>query len=354
MSATRVPRTFTDLTGTAAVNQGGTGATTAAAARSGLGLGTISTHDVADFVATGAAVTIPKDWDQLATDAHIALTSATHPNRRLYCGYVDSTNVGIIAAIDMDAGVNTPLYANCSYMSVSGQVQSQAGFYANTAASLAAGNGADILHHAQQGTGSDLPNFALAVHNYTDGGGVAVDCVGSGVGVSIRQAHNSTARADKPSNYIGTGQFLECRQIQGDYVTWVTKFTLDANACGVWNADWNDGLTTDAPIQLRSLTHPNRLLYAGYRDSLNVATIGSIDLDGGVFTPIAVRASTLSFTDGVIGLKVYTVATLPASPDAGSKAFVNDATGPTFLATLTGGGTVTCPVFFDGSAWRAG
>jgi hypothetical protein len=50
----------------------------------------------------------------------------------------------------------------------------------------------------------------------------------------------------------------------------------------------------------------------------------------------------------------YTVATLPASPKQGAVAFVTDASAPTFLGTLTGGGAVVCPVFYNGTAWVAG
>ncbi len=52
----------------------------------------------------------------------------------------------------------------------------------------------------------------------------------------------------------------------------------------------------------------------------------------------------------------YTVATLPAASTAavGSRAFVTDATSPTFQGTLTGGGTTPTPVYSDGSVWRAG
>lgn len=46
----------------------------------------------------------------------------------------------------------------------------------------------------------------------------------------------------------------------------------------------------------------------------------------------------------------YTVATLPAGT-AGARAYVTDATAPTYLGALTGGGTVTCPVFYNGTAW---
>ncbi len=53
---------------------------------------------------------------------------------------------------------------------------------------------------------------------------------------------------------------------------------------------------------------------------------------------------------------IYTVATLPAATTAlqGSTATVTDATLPSFLGTLTGGGAVVCPVFCNGTAWVAG
>lgn len=50
--------------------------------------------------------------------------------------------------------------------------------------------------------------------------------------------------------------------------------------------------------------------------------------------------------------KAYTVATLPAGT-VGDMAYVTDATAPTYLGTLTGGGSVVCPVFYNGTAWVA-
>ena len=49
----------------------------------------------------------------------------------------------------------------------------------------------------------------------------------------------------------------------------------------------------------------------------------------------------------------YTVSTLPTG-SAGMRAYVTDATAPTFLGALTGGGSVVTPVFHNGSAWVAG
>lgn len=52
--------------------------------------------------------------------------------------------------------------------------------------------------------------------------------------------------------------------------------------------------------------------------------------------------------------KAYTVATLPAAGTQGRRAWVTDALTPVFLNAVTGGGTVVCPVFDNGTNWVAG
>ena len=51
-----------------------------------------------------------------------------------------------------------------------------------------------------------------------------------------------------------------------------------------------------------------------------------------------------------IKLKGYTVATLPAGT-VGDEAYVTDATAPTYLGVLVGGGAIVTPVFYNGVAW---
>jgi len=53
---------------------------------------------------------------------------------------------------------------------------------------------------------------------------------------------------------------------------------------------------------------------------------------------------------GIINLKGYTVSTLPTGV-VGDTAYVTDATSPTFLSTVVGGGSVKCRVFFNGTNW---
>ena len=52
----------------------------------------------------------------------------------------------------------------------------------------------------------------------------------------------------------------------------------------------------------------------------------------------------------------FLVANLPNAADSGSgaRAFVSDATSPTFGATVVGGGAVKVPVYSDGTNWKVG
>lgn len=61
--------------------------------------------------------------------------------------------------------------------------------------------------------------------------------------------------------------------------------------------------------------------------------------------------------EGVVpALTNYTVATLPsaATSGVGARSFVTDASGPTFGATVSGGGAVATPVYSDGTNWKVG
>lgn len=52
----------------------------------------------------------------------------------------------------------------------------------------------------------------------------------------------------------------------------------------------------------------------------------------------------------------YLVADLPSAVDSGSgvRAFVSDATAPTFGSAVVGGGAVKTPVYSDGTNWIVG
>ncbi len=84
------------------------------------------------------------------------------------------------------------------------------------------------------------------------------------------------------------------------------------------------------------------------RDTLLFNNAGDLTVSG-------VMQGALMTSTGMVQTGTYTVSTLPtASLFKGARAFVTDATAPTFLGALTGGGTVVCPVFSNGTDWVAG
>ena len=72
---------------------------------------------------------------------------------------------------------------------------------------------------------------------------------------------------------------------------------------------------------------------------------GSVSTDSTLIIPTNTGNRTIALKD-----EGYLVANLPTGT-LGDRAYVTDATSPTYLGTLTGGGAVKCPVFYNGSAW---
>lgn len=84
---------------------------------------------------------------------------------------------------------------------------------------------------------------------------------------------------------------------------------------------------------------------ASGNDVLSIpAGTNNLALAGGLAVTGTISATTTIKTGG------YTVATLPAGV-TGDRAYVTDATAPTYLSALTGGGAVVCPVFKNATTW---
>ena len=101
------------------------------------------------------------------------------------------------------------------------------------------------------------------------------------------------------------------------------------------------------------LFHTTEQLRVGY-DTSNYASF-TTGATGSLTIALTGTAPRTTFSQGVtmggtLRLTPYTVATLPSGV-VGDTAYVTDATLPTYLGALTGGGAVTCPVFYNGSAW---
>ncbi len=89
------------------------------------------------------------------------------------------------------------------------------------------------------------------------------------------------------------------------------------------------------------------LLYANGTTTLAKLAIGS----AGDVLRVSGGAPAWQSAAQLVRLTGYTVATLPASPTAGDRAYVTDALTPTYAAVVVGGGAVVVPVFYNGTNW---
>jgi hypothetical protein len=101
--------------------------------------------------------------------------------------------------------------------------------------------------------------------------------------------------------------------------------------------------------------------YLTFRDPTGDPSLDiSIYISGGTLHFDASPGTSFLLMDSVaiestvpVGLKVYTVAGLPAGA-VGYTAMVSDALVPVFGAAVVGGGAVKIPVYHDGTIWRVG
>jgi len=109
-----------------------------------------------------------------------------------------------------------------------------------------------------------------------------------------------------------------------------------------------------------SAGNPNNCVFIGYDSSAlsasdtNETVIGySANGNGSNTTTIGNSNVTKTIIQGIVNTpKTYTVATLPAGV-LGDFTIVTDALAPAYLGVLVGGGSVVCPVFYNGTAWIA-
>jgi len=122
---------------------------------------------------------------------------------------------------------------------------------------------------------------------------------------------------------------------------------------------------------LSLLDHPPRLINANWqqwsqrvstwlaqtRSALRHKVTGESAAEDGLLLWNQVDKYPVVSVDGVfVGVSLnsgFTVSTLPTGV-VGQRAYVTDASSPTFGATLTGGGAVVIPVFRNATVWVVG
>jgi len=168
-------------------------------------------------------------------------------------------------------------------------------------------------------------------------------------GAASFAAYRFSSDATAPGNAFvkGRGSMASpSAPIRNDVLGQVTVFGVNAAGTGIiGSGSFNFSLTDP------SVSDSNRgttfTVAVAPNSSTTSQTVLSINNETGLSTNGAVTID----QNRLHVLRQYTVATLPAAGTAGRMAAVTDATAPTYLGALTGGGTVKCPVYDNGTAW---
>lgn len=150
--------------------------------------------------------------------------------------------------------------------------------------------------------------------------------------------------------YAGATSDVDLGDNKIEAVRLVANGTTDSNA-GVSVKMYNEINTFTSYLDYLTIsaTSDSKITFSGKTD---VSQLKGFIFNYSLISNLRHREFILPNADGTIALKdkAYTVATLPAGT-IGDTAYVTDATAPTYLGTLTGGGSVVCPVFYNGTAW---
>jgi hypothetical protein len=195
-------------------------------------------------------------------------------------------------------------------------------------------------------TGDDNFHFKVSADGNTWHDALDISASTGGVNIAAALGIGTAADPNNPLSIYGASVLVNSAS---DIRVKINKAAATNTASFLFQDAWAGraeiGLTGDDNFHFKVSADGNT-----WYDALDIsASTGAV----GVGTTTPQCALDVS---GLIRTAVYTVSTLPApsSALAGARAMVTDASSPTFLGTLTGGGATKCPVFCDGSAWRSG
>lgn len=196
-------------------------------------------------------------------------------------------------------------------------------------------------------------NFQTVAATYTDtstaASGTATNAVANSFGIPTFAATNATVTMTNAANLYVAGV-----PVAGTNVTLTNAFAIWSDA-GTNRFDGSSifGTTITPQANDGAALGTTALQWS----DLFLAEGGVINFDNGDVTitqtgnVLAFAGATTAYTfDAPVRLQGFTVAGLPAGT-LGDRAFVTDATAPTYNGALVGGGAVNIPVFFNGAAW---
>jgi hypothetical protein len=204
------------------------------------------------------------------------------------------------------------------------------------------------ISSAASGTGATPGSFSINLGKGGTQSGGTLAIGGNGSAYNIIGGAGGDATGTSGTQTGGTGSTLVCTAGNGGNAVSAsgTRTGGTGGAITFTTGNGGNGSTTNGNSGALTLATGTAGAGAG-----TAGIIGNILLRPGGVTALTVGRSIIA--DTTIRLKGYTVATLPVSPTQGDTAFVTDATSPSYLSIIVGGGSVVTPVFYNGTNWVA-
>jgi hypothetical protein len=194
-------------------------------------------------------------------------------------------------------------------------------------------------------TGTTQVNGILLTNNATGGNGqsLIINNNQSGVGQYVSNSSSGKGLYIVTTGSAGTGLAVDVAHATGKGIymnNGLAGVGIDGlnQSSGKWM--FIDNMSTGQGIVINNRTEASGKAIQYTKNSVEKMYLNDT---GDIFAQKII-------SNDVVRLKNYTVATLPAGTQ-GDTAYVTDATAPTYLGTLTGGGSVVCPVFYNGTTW---
>ena len=167
---------------------------------------------------------------------------------------------------------------------------------------------------------------------------------------TVQSTVNYWAKSSNDLTYSGGDvQCLVNSKAQAKFIGWSSHA---ATATSGSNGEILIGGTTSyqAKISYDGVNNAN----VRFTNTYNSATLADAGFDFYCYTSQVLRVHVNSITAyKPVIFPVYTVAGLPTGTTY-MRAFVSDASSPTFGSTVAGGGAVKTPVWYDGTNWKVG
>jgi len=203
-------------------------------------------------------------------------------------------------------------------------------------------NGLNLINNA-----TTLFGASIAISNNAGGSGIYSTNTSTGnniysnntsTGLGISSDNNSTGTGINSVNYVGgigiysnnaaTGQGIYSNNAS-------TGLGIYSNNASTGTGILSYNTLSGNGIVSNGTAASTGFIYVGQNNTINTFTV---DKFGNII------CNTIKTTG-------FLVSALPVSQPTGTRAYVTDALTPVFLNTVSGGGSVICPVFYNGTNW---